>query len=94
MIKRTKVVKVTQAHITAGKRSSKLYCPIALALKAAGLYNVRVGPCIISARRRSDGLSVKWNLPRLAVDFIERFDSGEQVRAFEFRLTTPISGAL
>lgn len=77
-------ISVTKADITKGEPDDCLSCPIALALKRK-VTNVEVD---------SDNIDFKWKgkkycnirLPLEAVDFIEQFDCGEQVKPFTFTL--------
>lgn len=77
-----KTIKVTEEDIIKGWNASAHYCPVALAAKRAfASEEITVGP---------EALFLKCNrftLPFKAKLFITRFDAGEQVKPFSFRLT-------
>ena len=71
-------IKITQDHITNGKRLNGESCPIALALIDAGFCNidVRVGRVFLG--------SAIIPLPTVARAFMGQFDRGYTVIPFEF----------
>ena len=76
------LVKVERKHIEGGKLGSWTSCPVALALRDAG-----VGLRVVYPRQvlLEDGTTV--NLPRNAFEFIYQFDTGElknRLKPFDF----------
>lgn len=79
-------IEVTQEDIEKGKRGSKCYCPIALALmRAQPTRCVSVGALTVAL----DLPRVCLNLPHRVRCWIYDFDSGEAVAPFEFDLDLP-----
>ena len=81
-------IEVTQEHIDNGVRKDAGCCPVGLALKDAGVQD----PDVQRSFARWEEVSGEWRrtklpeLPAAAQLFIERFDAGEPVRPFTFRL--------
>lgn len=82
-MKRIKI-RVLKKHIKAGLIGKCHFCPIALAIKAAG-YTIRkqdygVGCDLIGTK--------EWmaDAPKKVARFVERFDSAYKVKPFEFTL--------
>lgn len=80
-------ISVTKDHIRSGFTKSCYMCPIALAMKAAGLESVLVAPV--------SGLAWKFNgtvhrapTTMELASFIFNFDNGVAVEPFEFELNT------
>lgn len=76
-------VDITEGDIKRGIRNSVKYCPIALALTGLGLEGVNVRGRW-AWHRGNDLVTQQINLPRLAVDFINEFDAGHEVKPFSF----------
>ena len=77
-------IEVKQEHIDKGYRRSKCWCPVALALRDAGLEQPSVNPLRIIYSR---GLhTVGCEVPESAKQFILAFDVGECVKPFSFAL--------
>lgn len=76
-------VKITDDHIRYGQRGNCKKCPIAIALTEMG-YDVRVLHSYVEFFDKHGFTEVP--LPRIAQDFIERFDSYENPAPFEFDL--------
>lgn len=74
-----RTVRVLERHIKTGV-SGLRRCPVALALCAAGFKDVVVG----NDRASVNGDDVE--LPQRVQRFIERFDVGDNVKPFEFKL--------
>jgi hypothetical protein len=77
------IVSVTKAHIKAGQQFDCQECPIALALlDATGASYVAV-----STHELEVGFMGRQNkVPRSCYRFIRKFDRGEKVKPFNFRL--------
>jgi hypothetical protein len=81
------VVEVTQKHINKGLRNDCRRCPIALALKDAGLSDVVVMRSIVLIHpRRGSQYRYSCALPTSVSQFIESFDSIQGVEPFSFEL--------
>ncbi len=81
------ILTVTQEHIDGGRSCCQpraVSCPIAMAARDAGLWNVQVHPKYIFWEDEGELVSAK--LPDCAIDFIQRFDSGEPVEPFSFEI--------
>lgn len=80
------IVNVTQADIDAGKELDCEACPIALAVSRA------TGRKMVVARGEVAQCGGSWEvkLPRIAVNFVDRFDAGERVVPFSFVIDLPI----
>ena len=80
-------VTVTEEDIKNGKKQSRKYCPIGLALsREIGTFDVSVGTdqiqfCIWSVEERSSAAT-----PPKAVRFIKMFDDGKTVKPTVFEL--------
>ena len=73
-------IQITQNHIKRGKKGRVTLCPIALALKERGFEKVRV---------RAEAVEIdgaKFSLSPNEMRFIKRFDNGEPVEPFVFRV--------
>jgi len=79
------IVKVTQEHIDTGNRGSRSpeSCPVALAMKDAGMHYPWVDSEYISF---FDAEAHQEPTPPLVALFIMDFDAGEPVEPFEFEL--------
>lgn len=85
-------ITVTQEHIDKGKRKDHKCCPIALALKEAGLRNPSVVPGWATyqdfdwgGKRRT---TQHRRLPTVAINFVVKFDKGWGIcLPFEFQLS-------
>jgi hypothetical protein len=77
-------IKVTKKHILAGRPCYCKRCPIALALKDAKIHKANL--IFVGNRRIWIGETPFYELPKKAVNFIERFDAGKSVKPFEFVL--------
>lgn len=81
-------IAVTQEDIAVGTPDSSLSCPVARAIKRAtraGLVSVDVDEIVI--RFRPDGgPPIYLNTPDEIIEFIDAFDSGEEVEPFGFNL--------
>lgn len=80
------VISVTAADIAKGAKDSCGFCPIAIAATRATKKPALVGTAEIEIGRR--GEYSMYPLPPEAVAFIERFDAGQKVEPFTFKLTT------
>jgi len=78
-------VQVTKDHIERGKRYSCMLCPVALALGEVTGETWVVQPTVC----RSLTGWVNCLLPVGATNRIQRFDAGEPMEPFTFRLTIP-----
>lgn len=77
------IIKVTQRHIDAGQKNKCVLCPLALALydttkEVWGVRDLTYG--------RRFHLYYDKQLPKEAVLFVNRFDSGEKVEPCEFEM--------
>ncbi len=82
-------ITVTADNIKKGRRKSRSFCPIALALKSAGFVHVNVGyrRIEILPTARSKSPIAKYRTPHSAKRFIEKFDIwGDGVKPFSFSL--------
>ncbi len=76
------IVKVTKAHIKCGKRLDCQECPIALALlDATGALYVSVLDHI-----EVGFMGTNYPLSRSCARFMRKFDRGQKVKPFNFRL--------
>jgi hypothetical protein len=79
------LVKVTENHIKKGVRKKADRCPIALALKDKGFWDVSVNGLLVSAVTPSGKIVKK--VTSLPMDnFIHNFDSGNPVKPISFRM--------
>lgn len=77
----TTTIRVTAAHIKAGKRSQCTACPIALAIKDA------VPGMLVAAHPGSVFIGYKsFKTPKVAADFMTAFDALKEVKPFTFQL--------
>jgi hypothetical protein len=74
------VIRLKASHIAKGRVSSAFSCPIARAINdALGVDNTAVAFTAQIGSRR-------YKLPLAASRFIDRFDTGEQVKPIRFKL--------
>lgn len=81
-------IKITNKHIKKGRKGEPRLCPIALAIKEQ-VKNIDRNTIMIlyaSANFAIKGKEVHKDLPKKATKFIHAFDSGEEVKPFEFNL--------
>lgn len=74
-------IRITEAHIRDGVKGSECDCPIALALRDT-LFTDAV-------RVNGEGIFVnnrKFNMDKEDLRFMERFDNGQRVKPYSFRL--------
>ncbi len=83
-MKITKIITVTQKHINKGIQTDAQECPIAKALRTAGLRNVSVSGMSVYFGK---GWKRTAELPKRARNFIKKFDNEKPVKPFTFRLT-------
>jgi len=76
-------IQVTQEHIDAGEPKSAGNCPVALALLEI-CYDPRVYPGGSMSIRYAGVL--RWPISKVVSKFIDRFDRGETVEPFTFRV--------
>jgi hypothetical protein len=86
-------ISVTQDHIKKGRKASCGHCPIALALKDAGLKDISVEShhvTIHNGRKYiENGKECAYHrilVPYEVTHFIYDFDNGRKVETFEFEL--------
>ena len=82
-------IKVTPEHINKGIGRHCLYCPMALAMRDAGLDVEVIQSGRVSIRPEGWLSPYLARLPKVACDFIIDFDCGESVGPFEFELELP-----
>lgn len=80
------LVKVTAAHIKEGQRNKSCTCPVALAMKSAGLKCVKVGRFSLTYYVNKVGFHV--GLPESVITKILRFDQGGYMKPFTFCVRT------
>lgn len=80
-----RTVTVTQQHISKGQRRSCSGCPVGLAVADLGFKWVLVAEDFIEWWR-PDLTGRRYMLPLKAKDFISRFDKGQHVKPFSFRI--------
>lgn len=78
-------VEVTAEDIAAGVPSDCQECPIALALKRAGVIEPAVAKTWFLAGKGADMV----NLPPLGWSFVIEFDNGRKVEPFSFEIDVP-----
>ncbi len=81
------VVKVTRNEIINGVKQKCHLCPIALALRRA-LPEANGVTSYLNSASWYDRKGMRWNadLPHAATTFVVRFDNGEPVQPFEFKI--------
>lgn len=85
MMKTKKLIRVTQKHIDDGTPESPWYCPVALALKDAGLINVDVNEQYIDYTSFDPSGYFKIETPQKLKKFLHEFDCGEEeVKPIQF----------
>ena len=86
---KTLTVHVTKTGIKRGEREDACNCPIARALRRAGLKNPTIDGTFIEY-----GWSTQFRVrtPARARQFIRRFDARKPVEPFTFRLKLPDDG--
>lgn len=77
-------IEVTQEHIDKGNALHAHSCPISLALTAAGVAHLAVGPTTIVCPEYN------IDLPEPLARFIRAFDRGEKVWPITFELETGV----
>lgn len=83
-------IKVTKAHIKRGKVGDKRNCPVAEAMKSAGLSNVSVDDVDVQFDTKRGTTVTYCTVPKAVSNFIERFDEDDtrpKCKPFTFRLT-------
>lgn len=80
-------IEVTEQDIKAGNRKSSLCCPVALAMKRAGIKKPAVTGCYVSLFNEKRLIHVK--LPSVVEDFVDNFDNEGLVWPFSFDLDLP-----
>lgn len=83
------LIRVTKEHIRKGRKHICSACPIALALKGSGFPNAFVGSGYWAVSKKAAQNKEDSPLPTIAVNFIDKFDSGEEVKPFTFRIRKP-----
>lgn len=94
----TFTISVTQDDIDNGKAGSRVDCPVALAACRVFNRTIRVGLTVLyivddanwhnlAATRARELAVAHYHLPDAAIDFINRFDAGNDVAPFEFALS-------
>lgn len=80
-------IRVTKKDIKNGVRESFTQCPIAKAVRRAGVcfYQINKGAVILHGETTSEG-GHKIKLPASAKRFIGRFDTRNEVKPFMFNL--------
>lgn len=78
------IIDVTSKHIKKGKLQEPLSCPIALATRGLKLRNVYVDGAYVSYTKGKKKFTAE--LPKRAVQFIEKFDDSLAVSPFSFTL--------
>ena len=81
-------IKVTQKDIDKGLKSTCYYCPVALAFKRKIKSEI---PCGVAVNAKNihhfHGKSWdRYNLPKEAKKFIQRFDNDQSVKPFSFEI--------
>ena len=85
---KTMKIKVTNLNIYCGAQKNMAVCPIALAMKDAGLINVEVSKFSVRFRRPGP-TNLQFTIvlfPPEVRSFIKRFDQGSTVNAFTFEI--------
>lgn len=81
------LISVTKKHIKHGTAGDYNLCPIALAMKAAGLRRPQVGPTDITYLKKGGRKKKHACLTRKLTRFINAFDDGwDDVKPFKFLL--------
>jgi hypothetical protein len=83
---RMKTIEVTKDCIKYGQQGSKYYCPIALAMRNAGLTEISVTEIYIRWKEKGSIASDLLVVPKNIKSFIKCFDKGQKVKPFEFEL--------
>lgn len=83
-------IAVRKRHISAGVGATPTACPIALALNE----QLGAGAASVGARKfrffcKDGSITNEFDLPESVQSFISKFDNGEDVRPFEFRVQVP-----
>lgn len=81
-VQKTKTIHVTQHDINCGFQRSNSSCPIALAVGRV----FDDAPVIVRTATIAVGCSNEMRLPRSARTFVVRYDGGDVVAPFSFRL--------
>lgn len=83
------MVEVTERDIALGRRASALWCPVALATKRAlqrAHVEVSRKRIVIPPEWDDDGDELTWETPAVVERWVRRFDEGERVKPFGFRM--------
>lgn len=79
-------VEVKAEHIESGEKYDECGCPIALAIKEGGAWDVSVNPLRATVYTRDYDEAVRYYLPKKARDFIRDFDRDFEVHPFTFEM--------
>ena len=79
---KTQVISVKKKHIKNGEPENCETCPVALALREAGVNSLLVG----SERFFNNTYSTIASAPRSVQRFVASFDAGRKVKPFNFKL--------
>jgi hypothetical protein len=78
-------VQVTQRHIDKGEKNDCNYCPVGIAMReSTGCYVVVTQQAAAFTHDKYGTFAEK--MPKSVERFIERYDRGESVKPFQFRL--------
>lgn len=77
-------VEVTQDDIYNGRRQDCCLCPVALAIKRAGLYVEVDTNMVVTWKSGPVYIATYWRLPFIAREFIAAFDYSRPVKPFGF----------
>lgn len=91
----SQIITVKAKHIRHGIQETATFCPVALALKEAGIENVSVGNREINTTYYDNGIIKEeraYHCPRSVTRFVKKFDrkGKKAVKPFSFKLV-PIS---
>ena len=86
---RTITVVVNEEHIRFGRQHDCCNCPVALALRDAGVMWTAVTPSEISVCAENDGAVSQIVTPFRVRDFISVFDHGLPAEPFSFDIDVP-----
>jgi hypothetical protein len=79
------IIKVLERHILEGSPCEQGHCPIALAMRDAGITSPHVASLYVLYV--SNGVARSSSLPKEARDFVRNVDVGNAVEPFEFELS-------
>ena len=83
------IVNVTNEDIRTGRKECVSACPVAKAIRRAGIERPKVFGSILEygrAYRQPGSMKKEATLPKIASRFVRAFDLGQQVRPFRFEL--------